>query len=59
MAQTIIAYIIIAAAVGYTVYSVAKKLRTGSSSKDGMSCGTTCSDCSCCVKNAQCKTKKQ
>ncbi len=51
MTQTIIAYIIIGAAVAYTVYSVVKKLKKSSDSK-------SCSDCSCCMKNTQCKMKK-
>ncbi|MBO5810773.1 MAG: FeoB-associated Cys-rich membrane protein [Bacteroidales bacterium] len=51
MTQTIIAYIIICAAVGYTIYSIVKKLRNSNGKN-------SCSDCSCCVKNSACKTKK-
>ena len=50
MTQTIIAYIIICAAVGYTIYSVVKKLRKNDKN--------SCSDCSCCAKKSACKTKK-
>lgn len=50
MTQTIIAYIIVGAAVAYTVYSVVKKLKKSSD-------GKSCSDCSCCVKKSGCKIK--
>ncbi|MBQ5856992.1 MAG: FeoB-associated Cys-rich membrane protein [Bacteroidales bacterium] len=50
MTQTIIAYIIICAAVGYTIYSVVRKLRNNDKN--------SCSDCSCCAKKSGCKTKK-
>ena len=51
MTQTIIAYIIIGVAVAYTIYSVVNKFKKNSGSK-------SCSDCSCCIKNTQCKLKK-
>lgn len=51
MTQTIIAYIIICVAVGYTIYSIVNKLRNSNDKN-------SCSDCSCCVKKAGCKTKK-
>ena len=50
MTQTIIAYIIIGGAVAYMIYSIVKKLKNNKDSK-------SCNDCSCCVKNTQCKTK--
>ena len=43
MTQTIIAYIIIGVAVGYTIYSIVKKLKKNGDTK-------SCSDCSCCLK---------
>lgn len=43
MIQDIIAYIIVGAAVGYTVYSIFRKLKKGKNSN--------CSDCSCCSKD--------
>lgn len=43
MIQDIIAYIIVGAAVGYTVYSIFRKLKKGKDS--------SCSDCSCCSKD--------
>lgn len=48
MAQTIIAYTIIAVAAGYTIYSVVKKFKN----KDKKSCGDCCG---CKSKNTCCK----
>ena len=53
--QTIIAYIIIGIAVGYTIYSVVKKLYVKNYDDDSdMKCGSSCSGCS--IKN--CKLKE-
>ena len=51
MTQTIIAYTIIGAAVGYTIYSVVRKLRNNDKN--------SCSDCSCCAKKSGCKMKNE
>lgn len=46
MTQSIIAYTIIIVAVGYTIYSIVRKLKNNKDRK-------SCSDCSCCLKNCQ------
>lgn len=51
--QTIIAYIIIGVAVGYTIYSIVRALLLADTdTNDSIKCGGSCSGCK--IKNAQC-----